>query len=548
MRPVADSAHWQLTWASVQGKSHLAARLPNQDRVEVRTTQHGNVIGAAVSDGAGSAAQSHVGARITCEIMAECMLEVGIKLQHCGVGADYVRERIERGLCAVRDSLSRMSHKLSDYHCTLVACVLTDHAGYVCQLGDSVALCTGFAGIDDLDNREIDFFPDSRSRLFQPDRGEYANETHFITEPDWAIHLRITPLDMANLDALMLMSDGAMDVATSRGKVFRGFLSNLIGKLLTLPAVADRERLLTEWLADSRSHRATADDKTMFVAIRAAHLKLANKRFRVDSDSTAPEIPAGTEAPTGQQIVVQNPLARKNGAHATESRPGTALQILHDTQPSAHGGSLLDRLIIWLILPILGIGVALLGAALLIPTWPDHSAWSPTNATMPSTHSEHSARAATHNGERPGAAAAHRTAEIGHASPDDGGHATPHPVPASAPPEPAQLVVLPNDRMELVVPEGATTRLRLRMIVGREAELISVSSSEASALRVETGPAGCSPQDHITYEQPDCIIQLRALKSNSKTTYRLQVVYRDPVLSEPRTLILPVRLAKGEPK
>ena len=286
---------WHLTRASVCGKSHVDSQLPNQDRLEVLTSADGLVVAAAIADGAGSAARSHVGAAVTCEVMAPCMLDIGIQLQASGISAEAVEERVIRSLEDVRSRLASGGEPIAAFHCTLVACVLTDRGGYVCQVGDSVALTTAFDERTGSDGAELDFFPDGKARLFQPERGQYANETHFVTEADWRSHLRLTPVDTATVDAVLLMTDGAMDVAMVRGKVFRGFLSNLIGKLLMVPAAAERDQILAEWLSDPRTHRATADDKTVLVAIRSEHERLAGRPF-----TTADEVgEAATEpAPT----------------------------------------------------------------------------------------------------------------------------------------------------------------------------------------------------------------------------------------------------------
>ena len=290
-------ARWHITKASVRGKSHVDFNLPNQDYFEILSSSDGSVVAAAICDGAGSADWSQFGARTTCQLAAPCLFEIGIRLQNDSITEGGVRDRIMRSLEEARTKLARSGIPLSKFHCTIAMCVLAGRQGYVGQIGDSIALSTAFSGTDGSSGR-LDFFPAGHTQLFQPDRGEYANETHFITEPDWLNHLRLNAIDAGKLDALLLMTDGAMDVAMIRGRVFRGFLSNLIGKLLTLPAATARDQVLTEWLSDPRTHRATADDKTMFIAIRAGHERLAERPFVVEDDlehasatAQAPQLP-----------------------------------------------------------------------------------------------------------------------------------------------------------------------------------------------------------------------------------------------------------------
>lgn len=294
-----SEAIWRLSEASVRGKSHLDSGAPNQDAVAVRTSKSGQVVAAVVSDGAGTAERADVGSRATADFMADRLLRIGEDLLVARLSPDMVAQSLAQGIEALRAHLESTGAPLRDFHCTLAGCVLTGRDSYVCQLGDSIAVTARFAEVSE---RRIDLFPDAETRIFDAERGEYSNETHFVTEPEWRDHLRVLPLPSAR-DAVLLMTDGAMDIAVRRHAVFRGFLSNLVAKLIELPGREERNATINDWLADPRTFPITGDDKTMFVAIRAsaalkrdAEIYLGDAPAPDDEARARPALPQTREA------------------------------------------------------------------------------------------------------------------------------------------------------------------------------------------------------------------------------------------------------------
>jgi protein phosphatase 2C-like protein len=298
---------WLLTRASVRGYSHVNNGAPNQDWVETRTSDDGATFSVVVSDGAGTAARSHEGARLACEYLAPRLLEIGQALRDRTLSRSTLEATLRKPLRELRDRLAGLGGALSDFHCTLAMAVLGDTGGFVCQVGDSIALSSRFRAMN---GGELDFFPESDTQIFLPERGEYANETHFITEEDWTEHLRVHLLE-PNLDSLLVMTDGAMDVALVRGRVFRGFLSNLVGQLLTMPKTEERDRLLGEWLDDPRTRKATGDDKTLFVAMPLASLRYAGHKFVIDSDRELRSAPTRLPVSKARETPVTRPIVRQ---------------------------------------------------------------------------------------------------------------------------------------------------------------------------------------------------------------------------------------------
>jgi hypothetical protein len=257
---------WQLSFASVRGKAHVDNNLPNQDSVYVSSNDSGNVICAVVSDGAGTAKRSGEGSTLAAKFIAERMCQIGAQLASTTDLTHFVRQEMESTINLARQKIDPTGQQLRDFHCTMVAWLFTPVGAFIAQIGDSVALTTRFATVEDEGVHKVDFFPESGTHLHEVERGEYANETHFITEADWKKHLRISQLPQ-DVDAVVLMTDGAMDIAMLRGQVFRGFLSNLLGKLITTPEIQARHKTIDSWLDDKQTYGVTGDDKTIFTAI-----------------------------------------------------------------------------------------------------------------------------------------------------------------------------------------------------------------------------------------------------------------------------------------
>ena len=85
---------WRLTQASARGKSHIEGGLPDQDWVEVMTSQNLEIIAAVICDGAGTARRSELGAQTTCRSLAAAMLELGMQVQQVPVPLEIARQRI----------------------------------------------------------------------------------------------------------------------------------------------------------------------------------------------------------------------------------------------------------------------------------------------------------------------------------------------------------------------------------------------------------------------------------------------------------------------
>ena len=112
-----------------------------------------------------------------------------------------VRDKVAAGIDMVRRRLDSTGEILRHYHCTFVACVLTDRGGYVCQIGDSIAVGTCFVEGGALPPAVVDFFPEDRTRVFYFEAA--STRTRPFHPRRRCEHLRVIRLAASGADALL---------------------------------------------------------------------------------------------------------------------------------------------------------------------------------------------------------------------------------------------------------------------------------------------------------------------------------------------------------
>ena len=298
---------WQLTLASVIGPSHVRDAMPNQDCASALQDDAAGVVAAAVADGAGSAPRSQQGAALTAEFVTHSLLQLGrsprLAVMDGAALHDWAIARLE----GVRQQLLATGEPLSHFHCTMVACVISPHGRWLFQLGDSAAL-TSRCGQSASGERI--WFPQAATQLHAGSRGEYANETHFVTDSTWSQHLTVLPLP-ADHDAVLLMTDGAMDVAIVRGEVFPHFLPVVAAQLLKTGERAERDAMLAAWLADPQTHRVTGDDKTLLTILQQGAPRWTQPGFDLAPMPVPPPPPLETRPPPRTLVPLPEPQLPK---------------------------------------------------------------------------------------------------------------------------------------------------------------------------------------------------------------------------------------------
>jgi hypothetical protein len=297
---------WLIAQASVVGTGHVKSGLPCQDASVARVTDSGEWLVVVVSDGAGTAKRSDEGAELVATHFFESLLSLSRQFERRAPG-QWVNDFVIARVLEARESLRQKAQAdvISDFHCTLVACLLGPSGGFAIHLGDGAI----FGGCSDQSrlNTTGNFF------ISYPENGEYANETFFITEGDWVRHLRITP--MPPMDWIYACTDGGTAFALEGDKEPReGFIFPVLNKVLQQSTQTKRNEALIAILTDSLADKVTADDKTIVLACRSSKLDSQHplrlkKKSEIKNNSLgsrAPEIVGGASLQKSKNL---NPKA-----------------------------------------------------------------------------------------------------------------------------------------------------------------------------------------------------------------------------------------------
>jgi serine/threonine protein phosphatase PrpC len=244
--------------AKAMGKSHIDSGIPCQDAFAFEFID--DVLIAAVCDGAGSAALSHIGSQTAATLVvnyfaALCRSDRAI----VQMSAEAFKCEAEKAVIEIRAALQALAitenTALQDYAATLVGVVLTRSGGYFFHIGDGLAIAQTVA---DQNHHAV---------ISLPENGEYANETYFITGGEWQAHLRITAIP-TDVGVLALMSDGAAPFVMNKTSTdfFRPFIEPVRDYL---QSVSEQEgsAALAGTLADERTYQITSDDKALLIAL-----------------------------------------------------------------------------------------------------------------------------------------------------------------------------------------------------------------------------------------------------------------------------------------
>jgi len=303
------------TWvfASIRGRSHLKDGKPNQDAFSFTSDATTGVYVAVISDGAGSSPYSNVGAKACTDYLVGRFLQIGCDLLNGKLEHRWVEQKILHAISEHVETLGSGGRQLKDYHHTLTAVIATATGGRLIQIGDSPALVTihggGLQGITERDLEQAF----AKYEVITEVKTEYANETHFVTQPEWRNHIRISPLPK-DYGAIFLMTDGAASAFLSREEIHRPSLFGAMSEILREPARANE--ILSDYLSHPALDEITADDKTVVCL-------LPSSWFDTSSHVALPALgehpaPAAMPPPPPSWGRSDEPLFHMGGAHGSD--------------------------------------------------------------------------------------------------------------------------------------------------------------------------------------------------------------------------------------
>ena len=199
----------------------------------------------AVADGAGSAPRSATGAHTAVDAAVTAIEE------HGGGDLDAVASAaVYAARCAV--AAEAAEDAVSDLACTLIVVVTDGTTLAHAQVGDGGVVVRRNAAYE---------------ALAAPDRGEYLNETCFITSDSWEEQLCVGSTDACDVDAFGVFTDGVQLLALDllSGQPHPGFFAPLFD-WASKPSADAAD--LNAFLASERVGARTDDDKTLVLVTR----------------------------------------------------------------------------------------------------------------------------------------------------------------------------------------------------------------------------------------------------------------------------------------
>jgi hypothetical protein len=241
---------WHTAAASVIGSSHEKSGQPCQDAGGVFV--RGDMVFGALADGAGTAARSDVGARVAVETALHVLQTAKFgpsasTPEQAGALFDDLHQAI---LAALNACAAENSCKLADLACTLIAFVATPEWLCAMQIGDGLLVTRADGGEYEL--------------VFKPDRGEYVNETLFVTSENAREQRQICVREQKNI-FICAATDGIERVAVKYQdwSPHAPFFKPLEDYIQTAPAPELGGRDVAEFLQREKLAAKLDDDRTL---------------------------------------------------------------------------------------------------------------------------------------------------------------------------------------------------------------------------------------------------------------------------------------------
>ncbi len=246
---------WRVVGASSPGRSHDVQGVPCQDAHAYRVLEDGTLL-VAVADGAGSAARAQEGAQ-NAVLCALAWLADALEME-APDDVDAWRALMSDTFAVTREVIAAIADDadtpLREYSATLMCVVVTDVWLVVGQIGDGIVVTE--------DRGEL-------SVAVMPQRGEYANESAFLTMSALSDYVAIE-VNARPPEALAVTTDGLLRLAAKMPDVvpYAPFFAPLFAFAAADDGSDQAETALAGFLSSERVRARTDDDTTLVLAVR----------------------------------------------------------------------------------------------------------------------------------------------------------------------------------------------------------------------------------------------------------------------------------------
>jgi hypothetical protein len=275
---------WIIAQASVIGGLHITDNIPCQDAHICQSIEQSDWFLCVVSDGAGSCEFSHIGSKKVVELVYLHFSEL-VKaskwiddsfIPKSKVWHRLAKETFKIVFADLQEFATAENYTLKSLSATLILVITTPFGLLVSHIGD------GRAGYQNLEGEW--------KSMLTPFKGEYANETIFITSPIWEDDKIDTYIEsqvvVEPINAFVLMSDGCENACYETtifneetkqyeniNKPFAGFFNPIIQTLKSLVEQEKKEdeinQLWEDYLKDgTEDFTKEQDDKTLILVVK----------------------------------------------------------------------------------------------------------------------------------------------------------------------------------------------------------------------------------------------------------------------------------------
>lgn len=249
---------WQVVGAEVLGTSHQKMGLPCQDAQATRLLANGMAL-VALADGAGTAERSQEGARQAVDRALLCLdATLALDEPQDEVGWEaLIHEAFQQARQGVLQIAEENGSPLKAFASTLICAIVADCWLAVGQIGDGAVVAM---------DMQAKYFT-----LLEPQHGEYANETNFLTMEN-ASDLLAVRVVAQPMQALSVMSDGLTRVALKipNYEPHIPFFKPLFEFAAGIEDQDQAVRQLEAFLNSERLNARTDDDKSLVLVARAS--------------------------------------------------------------------------------------------------------------------------------------------------------------------------------------------------------------------------------------------------------------------------------------
>lgn len=219
-----------------------------------------HVIVGAVADGAGSAKYSDIGSKLAVKTVLKYFSDINEYPQKRDSqplskeeAQKLFAEIVNQVITKLHNQADKEDYSVNDLACTLLVFLATPDCIAAMQIGDGFIV---------MRSQEPEY-----KLLFQPDKGEFANETTFITSTNALKEMQVEVIYQKQ-EFICASTDGLEKVAIrlSDWKPFPPFFKPL-EEYLHDSVNPKEDKYLTEFLNSERLNSRTDDDKTLLLCL-----------------------------------------------------------------------------------------------------------------------------------------------------------------------------------------------------------------------------------------------------------------------------------------